>query len=625
MRQSKPVSRAYISNAHDFIDRIQKCNSNEECEDTISALIAYCDHSDQEDFVKEQVELEIPADMSLDALFAGFGTRVRTYTYKQAMQLPEEKKQLVYRAMDKEIRQMIDKDVWAEADLPESKAPIETKWVILEKHDATSKFLKFKARIVAHGFKQQPGDDYDETHAPTPRMATVRLALSLIPALSLVPRQLDVVSAYLEAPINKELYVSHPPTYLITPGKVLKLNRALYGLRQAGLEFAEHRNAQLAKLGYCQSRVDPTFFYRVVQDPNAPDPNNAKPLFDFIIWWVDDGLSGFSEDATGNRVQRCVDEIGKVMLIDDKGTPSSYVGISLGFSQNNKLVYAYQLGLIDEIISVTRMEDSKPRNTPLQNNYPIPKYDGPPVPGFHNVSYSSILGGINYLACCTRPDIANAVRVLAAHSSNPSAHAWKQLNHLIRYLKHTHNYVICFGLPHPLIMNTPNDNKNISKENRISVFCDADWASEQDQVSVSGYISYFLGSPINWGSKKQTGTIALSSMEAETVAGCNGIRDAAWLRKFWNDLDPTTLWPINVGIDNQAAIYFGNADADHTRAKHIDLRYCYIKSSVRNGSAKLWYCPSVHMPADLLTKTLPCDKHLFLMRMFAMRKIKEVC
>jgi hypothetical protein len=114
-------------------------------------------------------------------------------------------------------------------------------------------------------------------------------------------------------------------------------------------------------------------------------------------------------------------------------------------------------------------------------------------------------------------------------------------------------------------------------------------------------------------------------MEAETVAACNGIRDAAWLRKFWNDLDPLTKWPINVGIDNQAAIYFGNADADHTRAKHIDLRHKYIKQAVRDKTAKLWYCPSVNMPADVLTKPLRCDKHMYFMRMLGMRKIEEVC
>ena len=78
-------------------------------------------------------------------------------------------------------------------------------------------------------------------------------------------------------------------------------------------------------------------------------------------------------------------------------------------------------------------------------------------------------------------------------------------------------------------------------------------------------------------------------------------------------------------MDNQAAIYFGNADVDHTRAKHIDLRYYYIKDKVDDKTVKLWYCPSSYNPADLFTKPLPCNRHLYLMRMIGLHRLEEVC
>ena len=114
-------------------------------------------------------------------------------------------------------------------------------------------------------------------------------------------------------------------------------------------------------------------------------------------------------------------------------------------------------------------------------------------------------------------------------------------------------------------------------------------------------------------------------MEAEVVSACNGTKDAAWLRKFWQEIEPNLQLPVNVGLDNEAAIYFGNADVDHTRAKHIDLRFYYIKAAVSDEIIRLWYCPGLYNPADIFTKSLKPDHHVYLMRMLGMRRIEEVC
>ena len=538
------------------------------------------------------------------------------------MRLPEPMKSRMLEAIQQEEAQMYEKGVWEISDMPHHTDAINTTWVLLEKYDAEGNFIKCKARLVARGFRQRPGRDYEETYAPTPRMATVRLALTLIMALNLEPRQIDVVGAYLEAPLNAEIYLKSPDGIKIEDGKVLRLRKAMYGLKQAGREFADYRDEQLSKLNYKRLHAEPAFFFRVL----PPNNSNGKPIFDFTLWWVDNDLSGFTNDE-GGRVQKCVDEIGELLPIEDKGIPTSYLGMALGFNRNDRVAYAYQPGLIDQIVKACRMEQSKPVVTPIRANITIEKNNGPPFPGFHNISYASVIGAINFISCCTRPDICNAVRILAAHSSNPSKKAWKQLNQLVTYLKTTRNWVLCFGLPSPYIMNPATNDQSHMKnsENLFTVYTDADWAQESDRISISGFISFLIGSPLNWSSKKQKGTIALSSMESEVVAACHGIKDAAWLKKIWGELDPQAGYPVNIGMDNQAAIYFGNANVDHTRVKHIDLRYYYIKDKVNDKTVKLWYCPSSYNPADLFTKPLPCDQHLYLMRMIGLCCLEEVC
>jgi len=343
---------------------------------------------------------------------------------------------------------------------------------------------------------------------------------------------------------------------------------------------------------------------------------------DVLNAYVDDGLSGFSDDSNDGRADRCVDEIGTVLPIENQGIPRSFLGMSLTFREN--ICHAYQPYLIDQIVNLMGCKDAKPTLTPLKFNFDIPVNTGPAHPGFTNVPYNRIIGMMNFLSSCTRPDITNAVRTLASHTLNPSKRAWIQLQNTAQYLNTTRNWGICFGLLSPfefpgIDQNHPTD------QNAFTTFADSDHAKDEtDRVSVSGFVSLFCGSPINWGSKKQTGTVALSSMEAEVIAGCNGIKDAHWIRKMWNEFEGQKL-TINIGIDNQAAIYFGNADADHSRAKHIDIRYYFIKNAVRSNTVKLWYCPTEYNPADLFTKPLRPDRHLMLMQLVGMRQIEEVC
>lgn len=336
---------------------------------------------------------------------------------------------------------------------------------------------------------------------------------------------------------------------------------------------------------------------------------------------MDDGLGGFSEDHTGNRIDRVINEITSRLPIEDKGVPRSYLGMSLTFKNN--IVFANQPNLIDQISILMNCRDCNTISTPLRFGVNIPKNTGDIHPGWFGVSYNRIIGMMNFLSCCTRLDITNAIRVLASHTAKPSKQAWLELHHCAQYLETTKDWGITFGLNSPFLLPDLEMNTTTSQP-YLTTFCDSDHASEQvNRVSISGYISLFNGSPINWNSKKQTGTIALSSMEAEVVAACHGIKDAIWMRKIWNKLEGSD-WSINVGLDNQAAIYFGQADADHTRVKHIDLQYHFIKAAIQAKLIQLWYCPSKYNPADLFTKSLRSDRHLIIMLLIGLRSYNSL-
>ncbi|GJR12044.1 copia protein [Tanacetum coccineum] len=112
---------------------------------------------------------------------------------------------------------------------------IGTKWVFRNKLDENGIVSQNKARLVAQGYNQQEGIDYDETYAPVARLESIRILLAYAYALDFKLFQMDVKSAFLNGFINEEVYVAQPPGFIDfeKPDHVYKLKKALYGLKQA--------------------------------------------------------------------------------------------------------------------------------------------------------------------------------------------------------------------------------------------------------------------------------------------------------------------------------------------------------------------------------------------------------
>ncbi|GJU76412.1 putative ribonuclease H-like domain-containing protein, partial [Tanacetum coccineum] len=138
-------------------------------------------------------------------------------------------------AMLEEMLQFKIQKVWILVDLPYGKKEIGTKWVYRNKKDERGVVVRNKARLVAQGYRQEEGIDYDEVFAPVARIEAIRIFLAFASYMGFIVYQMDVKSAFLYGIIDEEVYVSQPPSFVDPkfPKKVYKVVKALYGLHQA--------------------------------------------------------------------------------------------------------------------------------------------------------------------------------------------------------------------------------------------------------------------------------------------------------------------------------------------------------------------------------------------------------
>ena len=154
-------------------------------------------------------------------------------TYKEAMMGPDSVKWL--NAMKSEIESMYENQVWNLVDPPEGSKPIECKWIFKKKTDADGNVTVYKARLVAKGFRQIQGIDYEETFSPVAMLKSVRILLAIAAYYDYEIWQMDFKTAFFNGMLSEDVYMIQPEGF-VNPqyaGKVCKLQRSIYGLKQA--------------------------------------------------------------------------------------------------------------------------------------------------------------------------------------------------------------------------------------------------------------------------------------------------------------------------------------------------------------------------------------------------------
>jgi hypothetical protein len=141
-----------------------------------------------------------------------------------------------------------------------------------------------------------------------------------------------------------------------------------------------------------------------------------------------------------------------------------------------------------------------------------------------------------------------------------------------------------------------------------------------DRRSTSGYVFILAGAAVSWSSKKQT-SVALSSTEAEYIAGTHAAKELIWLKELLARLDLATNSPTTLLMDNQSAIAIAKNPAFHKRTKHIEVRYHFLKKMVKDKKIRLEYVPTTEQTADAMTKGLSREKHELFIGQMGLRRL----
>ncbi|GJY12244.1 retrovirus-related pol polyprotein from transposon TNT 1-94 [Tanacetum coccineum] len=450
-------------------------------------------------------------------------------------------------AMQEELNQFIANDVWELVPQPKNMTVIGTKWVFRNKLDENGIVSRNKARLVAQGYNQQEGIDYDETYAPVARLESIRILLAYACALDFKLFQMDVKSAFLNGFINEEVYVAQPPGFIDfeKPNHVYKLKKALYGLKQAPKAWYDRLKAFLIKHEYKMGMVDNTLFTK-------------KKSSNLIIVqiYVDDIIFG-------STCQDMCDDFAKIMHDEFEMSMMGELNFFLGLQikQMEDGIFFNQSKYIKEMLKKFGLEDSKPMKTPMSSDTKLTKDEE--CESVDSTKYRGMIGSLLYLTA-SRPDIMFSVCLCARFQEAPKTSHLEAVKRIFRYIKGTTH----LGLWYP---------KGTGIE--TVVYADSDHAGDYvDRKSTSGICTFVGCCLTSWFSKKQT-ALAISTTEAEYVSAGKACQQALWMKQALIDYD-VRLDDVPIMCDNKGAIDLSKNPVQHSRTKHIEIRHHFLRDNV---------------------------------------------
>ena len=543
-----------------------------------SAHVESLEDGDSAIELPEDDEINLPPDF---ALIGGMDSEPPSID--EALRGPDAQKWR--EALDYEINQLEKMETWVVKDLPPGYTAIPCGVVLRHKRSPDGQIQSYQVRIVAGGHRQVHGINYSETFSAAAKMPTVRVVLANAAEQDWEIEHIDVKSAYLNAPLEETVYMK-PPRGVLKPGqdgKVLRLLKGLYGLKQAGRGwYLEMSKVFIKDLGYKRSKIDHSVFYK-----------RNEPEHTIIAVATDDMAVTSKRKADAERIKA---EIKKYWEITDHGPIKWFLGFEIKRDRKSRTIAINQHAYIEKIVENFSLTNAKKVTTPMDPNV---QYSVDQCPSSTNqlarmkgVPYSEAIGSVLWPVVVSRPDAVYAIGILAQFIQNPGLVHWEALKRLITYLGSTKDYWLTFG----------GRSKTL-----VEGFCDADWASNKHRHSISGYSFHFGCSTISWSSKKQY-IIALSSTEAEYIAQTHAAKEALWLRSFVDEVRGTGGAAITINCDNQGAIALAKDNKFHSRTKHIDLRYHFIREAVEDGKIRVSYIPTDENVSDILTKALPKPK-----------------
>lgn len=511
--------------------------------------------------------------------------------YQEAM--AGEGKQNWKQAQDDEMESHEQNNTWSYTSLPNGKKAIDCMWVYAVKTDEFGNVIRHKARLVAKGYLQKAGIDYHETFAPVMRYKSLRIILVLTTIKNYHLVQMDVITAFLNADMEEEVYMKQPKGYEQGQDLYCLLNKSLYGTRQASHNWNGVLNEFILSTGFTRLATDTCVYVKL---------SETKQLI-IIGVFVDDMVIAYgNEDEQEWLTVKAL--FMKQFRMKDMGECKLILGMRITRNRNHRTLIIDNEVYIKKLLKTFRMQQCKHASTPSALAKLIPTTET--EIGTVDVKlYQSMVGALNYLVQTCRPDIAHAVNVVCRYASNPSPCHFTAVKRILRYLASTAHT----GLQYK---GTSQDQTSIMMEG----YTDADWGGDTvDRKSTTGYVMKINGCTVSWAVKKQQ-TVAISTAEAEYMGISAGAQELLWVYQFIGELLNKQVINLihtpTLYCDNQAAIIISKNDVHHHRTKHIDIKHHFIRDHVKQKKIIIKWIPGIDQVADILTKPLDQNKYIML-------------
>ncbi|GJZ95717.1 putative ribonuclease H-like domain-containing protein [Tanacetum coccineum] len=473
-------------------------------------------------------------------------------------------------AMQEELLQFKLQQVWVLVDLPHGMKVIGTKWVYRNKRDERGVVVRNKARLVAQGYTQEEGIDYDEVFAPVARIEAIRLFLAFASFMGFIVYQMDVKSAFLYDTIDEEVYVSQPPGFVDPdhPKKVYKVVKALYGLHQAPRAWYATLSTFLEKHGYKRGTIDKTLFIK----------RDKKDIM-LVQVYVDDIIFGSTKKSWCDEFEALMKSI---FQMSSMGELTFFLGLQV--KQHKEGIFISQDKYVAEILKKFDLVSMKTAITPMETKVALTKDEEAVDVDVH--LYRSMIGSLMYLTA-SRPAIMFAVCACSHFQVTPKSSHLNAVKRIFKYLKGKPNLGLWYPRESPLTW----------KLSLIVIMVGQTLTGNPQQVGSCQFLEQRL---ISWQCKKQT-IVATSTTEAKYIAAANCCGQVLWVQNQLLDYG-FNFMNTKIHIDNESTICIVKNPVYHSKKKHIEIRHHFIRDCYEKKLIRVEKIHTNFNVADLLTK-----------------------
>ena len=264
------------------------------------------------------------------------------------------------KAMDEEMQSLVKNHTWKLARLPKGKKEIGCKWVYAQKEGFPSKNdVRYKARLVAEGYAQNEGIDYNEVFSPVVKHSSIRILLALVAQFKMELVQMDVKTAFLHGDLEEEIYITQPDGFKVT-GKenwVCKLSKSLYGLKQSPRHWYKRFDQFMIGQNYTRSSFDHCVYFRKLQNG----------YFIYLLLYVDDMLIASRNQGVICRLKA---QLSKELEMKDLGEAKKILSMEIARDRQRGTLCLTQKHYLKKVLQRFGMsEKTKPISTPLAPHF----------------------------------------------------------------------------------------------------------------------------------------------------------------------------------------------------------------------------------------------------------------